>query len=58
MARTLVGRQMVFAYAGGSLLPASMGLLATWVGLSWVMPSVAVLLLALLLVTRRLDRIT
>jgi hypothetical protein len=35
-----------------------MGLLATWVGLSWVMPSVAVLLLALLLVTRRLDRIT
>lgn len=58
LARTLVGRQMVFAYAGGSLLPASMGLLATWMGLGWVMPSVVVLLLALLLVTWRLDQIT
>lgn len=58
LARTLVGRQMVFAYAGGSLLPASMGLLATWAGLSWVMPSVVVLLLALVWVTRRLDQIS
>jgi len=58
LARTLVGRQMVFAYAGGSLLPAGMGLLATWVGLGWVMPSVAGLLLALCWVTRRLDQIT
>lgn len=58
LARTLVGRQMVFAYAGGSLLPAGMGLLATWVGLNGVMPSVVVLLLALGWVTRRLDQIS
>lgn len=58
LARTLVGRQMVFSYAGGSLLPAGMGLLATWSGLNWVMPSVIVLLLSLLLITRRLDQIT
>lgn len=58
MARTLVGRQMVFSYAGGSLLPAGLGVLATWVGLSWVMPGVILFLLGLWLAARRLDQIT
>ena len=58
MARTLVSRQMVFSYLGGSLVPASLGLLATWIGLTWVMPGVILLLLGLLVTTQRLDRIT
>lgn len=58
LARTLVGRQMVFAYAGGSVLPAGLGLIATWVGLSWVMPCVLLLLISLVLATRWLDRMT
>lgn len=58
MARTLVSRQMVFSYAGGSLLPASLGVLASWAGLSWVMPGVILLLLGLWLTTQRLDHLT
>ena len=58
MARTLVSRQMVFSYAGGSLLPAGLGVLASWAGLSWVMPGVILLLLGLWLTTQRLDLIT
>lgn len=58
MARTLVSRQMVFSYAGGSLLPAGLGVLASWAGLSWVMPGVILLLLVLWLTTQRLDLIT
>ena len=58
LARTLVGRQMVFAYAGGSVLPAGLGLIATWFGLSWVMPCVLLLLISLFLATRWLDRMT
>lgn len=58
IARQLVGRQMVFAYAGGSLLPASLGLLATLTGLNGVMPGVIALLLCLWITTHRLDQIT
>jgi hypothetical protein len=56
--RTLIGRQMTCAYAGGSILPASFGLLATWAGLSAVMPMVVALLLVLLVLTTILDRMT
>jgi fucose permease len=58
LARTVIGRQMMFSYAGGSVIPAAFGLLATWVGLSAVMPMVVLLLLTLLALTTLLDRLT
>lgn len=58
LARTVIGRQMMGSYAGGSLVPAAFGLLATWAGLGAVMPVVVALLLALLAVTTALDRLT
>jgi fucose permease len=58
VARTVIGRQMTFAYAGGSVIPAAFGLLATWAGLEAVMPVVVVLLLALLAMVVALDRMT
>ena len=58
VARAVIGRQMMFSYAGGSFIPAAFGLLATWVGLGAVMPVVVALLLVLLAVTRWLDHIT
>lgn len=58
VARTVIGRQMMAAYAGGSVIPAAFGLLATWVGLGAVMPVVVVVLIALLWATRALDRLT
>lgn len=58
VARTVIGRQMMAAYAGGSVIPAGFGLLATWIGLGAVMPMVMLLLIALLWATRALDRLT
>jgi fucose permease len=58
VARTVIGRQMTFAYAGGSIIPAAFGLLATWAGLGAIMPLVVVLLIALLVLTAWLDRLT
>jgi len=58
VARTVIGRQMTFAYAGGSIIPAGFGLLATWAGLSAVMPVVVVILLALLALAAVLDSIS
>ena len=56
--RQLIGRQMTCAYIGSSVVPAAFGILATWAGLQTVMPVVVGLLLILLLVTSRLDRLT
>jgi fucose permease len=58
IARAVIGRQMMFSYAGGSIIPAAFGVLATWAGLSAVMPVVVVLLLALLALTVWLDSLT
>jgi fucose permease len=58
VARTVIGRQMTFSYAGGSIIPAAFGVLATWAGLGAVMPVVVVLLVALLGLTAWLDRLT
>ena len=58
VARTVIGRQMTFAYAGGSVIPAAFGLLATWAGLGAVMPVVVLILLALLALAVALDRMT
>ena len=49
---------MTCAYAGSSVVPAAFGLMAAWAGLQTVMPVVVALLLILLLVTSRLDRLT
>jgi len=58
VARSVIGKQMTFAYAGGSVIPAGFGLLATWAGLGAIMPVVVVLLLALLALAAALDRMT
>jgi fucose permease len=58
IARAVIGRQMMFSYAGGSIIPAAFGLLATWAGLGAVMPVVVALLLTLLALTVWLDSLT
>jgi fucose permease len=58
VARMVIGRQMTFAYAGGSVIPAAFGLLATWAGLAAVMPVVVALLVTLLAMVVVLDRMT
>jgi fucose permease len=58
VSRMVIGRQMSLAYAGGAIIPAVFGLLASWAGLGAVMPVIVVLLLALLAVTNSLDRMT
>jgi fucose permease len=58
IARTVIGRQMTFAYAGGSIIPAAFGVLATWAGLGAVMPVVVILLVLLLGLTAWLDSLT
>ena len=57
-ARRVIGRQLMFSYAGGSVVPAAFGVLATYTGLVWVMPVVVVLLIVLLAITKRLDALT
>lgn len=57
-ARRVIGRQLMFSYVGGSVMPAAFGVLATVAGLVWVMPVVVVLLLLLLVVTFYLDELT
>lgn len=54
----MIGRQLMFSYAGGSVVPAAFGVLATYTGLVWVMPVVVVLLIVLLAITKRLDALT
>jgi fucose permease len=58
VARKVISWQMMASYAGGSVIPAAFGLLATWLGLGAVMPVVVGVLLALSLVVRRLNQLT
>ncbi len=57
-ARRVIGRQLMFSYAGGSVMPAAFGVLATYAGLVWVMPVVVILLILLLISTAYLDQWT
>lgn len=57
-ARKVISWQMMASYAGGSVIPAAFGLLATWLGLGAVMPVVVAVLVALALVVRRLNQLT
>jgi len=54
----VIGRQVGFAYIGGAAVPAVCGVLASYAGLSAIMPALAVLLLGLLLTTEQLNRLT
>ena len=58
IARAVIGRQMMFSYAGGSIVPAAFGLLATWAGLVAVMPVVVALFVVLFVLVVALDRMT
>lgn len=57
-ARRVIGRQVAFAYVGSALGPAALGVLGGWLGLWAIMPAVCLVLLGLLWMTSRLDRVT
>ena len=57
-ARKVIGRQVGFAYVGGAVVPASMGLLAASLGLAAIMPAVLVAVLTLLVLSEVLNAIT
>ncbi len=58
VAQRVIGRQVGFAYVGGSVVPAACGLLASALGLGAIMPVMVGILMALLLVTVQLDKLT
>ena len=58
VARKVISWQMMASYAGGSIIPAAFGLLATWLGLGAVMPVVVGVLVALWFTVRRLNQLT
>lgn len=57
-ARTVIGRQVAFAYLGCALGPAGLGLLGAWLGLWAVMPAIGLALVLLGWMNWRLDRVT
>lgn len=57
-ARKVVGRQVAFAYLGGAVGPASLGLIGAQWGLAAIMPAVLAAVLVLLLLSAMLDRVT
>jgi fucose permease len=54
----VIGRQIGLSYVGSAGVPAACGLLAAYAGLNTVMPALILVLLALLVVTERLNRLT
>ena len=58
LAAIVIGRQVGLSYVGGAGVPAACGLLAAYAGLPMVMPALVGVLLGLLLVTERLNRLT
>ena len=58
VASKVISWQMMASYAGGSIIPAAFGLLATWLGLGAVMPVVVGVLVALWFTVRRLNQLT
>ncbi|MEO8546505.1 MAG: MFS transporter, partial [Burkholderiaceae bacterium] len=57
-ARTVIGRQVAFAYLGCALGPAALGLLGAHLGLWSVMPMICLALLLLGWMNWRLDRVS
>ena len=58
VASKVIAWQMMASYAGGSVIPAAFGLIATWLGLGAVMPMVVLMLMCLGLAVRRLNQLT
>ncbi len=58
MTARVIGRQVSFAYLGGAGVPAACGVLATYAGMSAIMPALVLLLIGLLLTTERLNGLT
>jgi fucose permease len=58
MTARVIGRQVGFSYIGSAGVPAACGLLATFAGLPTVMPALVLILLGLLAVTEKLNRLT
>lgn len=58
VASKVIAWQMMASYAGGSVIPAAFGLIATWLGLGAVMPLVVLMLICLGLAVRRLNQLT
>jgi fucose permease len=58
LARLVIGRQAGSAYIGAAFFPPALGVLAAWAGLPVVIPTIAALLVVLLLVTEALNRLT
>lgn len=56
--RSVVGRQVAFAYVGGAVVPPAFGLLAAHAGLEAVMPGVAVMAILLLALSEKLNSAT
>ena len=54
----MVGRQVAFAYVGGAVGPAGLGLIGAYWGLAAIMPVVLAAVVVLLLLTVLLDRVT
>lgn len=57
-ARTVIGRQVAFAYVGCALGPAALGLLGAKLGLWAIMPAICLVLLLLLYLSWKLDQVT
>ena len=57
-ARTVIGRQVAFAYVGCALGPAALGLLGAYLGLWAIMPTICLVLLLLLYMSWKLDQVT
>jgi fucose permease len=57
-ARQVIGRQVGFAYVGGAIVPAGMGLLAASLGLGAIMPAVLIAIVTLLVLSEVLNTIT
>ena len=57
-ARTVVGRQVAFAYIGGAIVPPLFGLMAAHIGLWVIMPGVAISAALMLALSEILNRAT
>ena len=57
-ARKVIGRQVGFAYVGGALVPAGMGVLAAALGLGVIMPVVLAAVVTLLVLSEVQNAIT
>jgi fucose permease len=58
LAAKVIGRQVGFAYLGGALIPASLGLLAAGFGVGAIMPMIVLAAITLLVLSEWLNSMT